>query len=463
MAVPQDGLREAAAKARVTKDVLVEGGALGAIPALATRVLSGRTLMLVADENTHAAAGAAVEAGLDAAGAPRAETLMLTGGPRLKPRVELADEIARAATERDAVPVAVGSGVINDLTKLAAARMATPYLCVPTAASMDGYSASGAALLEDGFKRTFACPPPVAVVADLDVIARAPRRMAAWGYGDLAGKLTAGADWQLADAVGEEAIAPDVWQMVQDPLPSWLAEPEAIRRGDAAAIGGLVEGLLISGLAMQAHGTSRPASGSDHQFSHLWEMEGLAIDGELVAHGICVGLGCLSSLALYEWLCRQDLTTIDPAALVAQLPTWSELEAETRAAFTAPSLAENAVAEKAKQRPREAVERRLSALKRAWPTLGRRLRETLPQSSELAAKLATVGAPTHPAEVGIPPERHRRDYFRARMIRRRFTIFDLLFDLGLFSRAVDDLFDSRGFWGKTAAAVGKTAREEVAL
>src|SRR5213079_512375 len=67
------------------------------------------------------------------------------------------------------------------------------YVCVPTAASMDGYAASGAALRDGGFKRTFACSAPVAIVADLDVIARAPAAMAAWGYGDLVGKLVAGA------------------------------------------------------------------------------------------------------------------------------------------------------------------------------------------------------------------------------------------------------------------------------
>ena len=81
-----------------------------------------------------------------------------------------------------------------------------PYVSVATAASMDGYAASGAAMLDGGFKRTLACAPPIAIVADLDVIAKAPPRMAAWGYGDLAGKLIAGADWILADAAGEDPL-----------------------------------------------------------------------------------------------------------------------------------------------------------------------------------------------------------------------------------------------------------------
>src|SRR6185312_17040951 len=106
-----------------------------------------------------------------------------------------------------AVPVAVGSGVLNDLVKCAAGIAGVTYLCVPTAASMDGYAASGAAMIDGGFKRTIDCPPPVAIIADTDVIAAAPASMAAWGYGDLAGKITAGADWMVADALGEEALS----------------------------------------------------------------------------------------------------------------------------------------------------------------------------------------------------------------------------------------------------------------
>src|SRR2546422_991202 len=123
--------------------------------------------------------------------------------------------------ERLALPIAVGWGVVNDLVKYAAAQARTSYVSVPTAASMDGYAASGAALREGGFKRTLACPAPVAIVADLDVVARAPAIMSGWGYGDLAGKLVAGADWLVADALGEEAMNPGPFAMVQENLTDW--------------------------------------------------------------------------------------------------------------------------------------------------------------------------------------------------------------------------------------------------
>jgi glycerol-1-phosphate dehydrogenase [NAD(P)+] len=459
--VTRETLDDAAAKAAVTKHVIVDAGALGAVPDLAAHLFPGRPLLLVADENTFAAAGQALAARL-----PDAATLILPGRPRLKPGVETGRTIAARIGDRGAVPIAVGSGVVNDLVKYAAGSAGTPYLCVATAASMDGYAASGAALVEDAFKRTFPCAPPVAVVADLDVIAAAPAEMARWGYGDLAGKLAAGADWIVADAVGEEAIDPSVWRMVQGPLAGWLGDPAGIAAHAPLALKGLMEGLLVSGLAMQAYGNSRPASGSDHQFAHLWEMEGVAIGGAPAAHGICVAIGCLSSLALYEWLLGRDLGTIEPARLVASRPAWPALEASVRTAFAAPSVTASALAEmRAKYHPAERVIGRLAQLRHAWPALRARLGAELPRPAALREKLLALGAPISPAALGIAPEAHARDHWRARMIRRRYTIFDLLFDLGWFETALRDLFAEDGFWGSAAArardADEKRAREGV--
>jgi glycerol-1-phosphate dehydrogenase [NAD(P)+] len=84
------------------------------------------------------------------------------------------------------------------------------------APSMDGYTASGAALFANGVKQTFECPAPELVIADLDILWDAPEATIASGYGDIVGKVTAGADWILADALEIEAIIPDVWKMVHE-------------------------------------------------------------------------------------------------------------------------------------------------------------------------------------------------------------------------------------------------------
>ena len=443
----QSGLNQAGRKARITRAVVVERGAIGRVVGLAREILPGRRFLVVADSNTFAAAGRRVLEDLSAAGLIAGEPCILEGKPKVVPRVEHTARIAEAARKADAVPVAAGSGVINDLAKYAAALAERPYVCVATAASMDGYTASGAALLDQGFKRTFACPPPVAVVADLDVIAQAPAAMAAWGYGDLAGKTAAGGDWLLAEAAGEEQGDSGVWEMVQGGLPDWLSAPERIAVGDPEALRGLVQGLLVSGLAMQDYGTSRPASGSDHQFAHLWEMEKVSVGGMPVAHGACVGVGCIASLALFEWLIRCDLSRIDPAAMGRRQSDWSSVEREVRLAFPDPAIAANALEEmRAKHHPPDRIAARMERLRDRWADLRLRLQTLLPTPAQMSERLALLRGAGTPEEIGLSRARLAQDYARARLIRRRYTIFDVLTDLGCFDVAVNDLFAKNGFW-----------------
>src|SRR5690606_29293880 len=121
-------------------------------------------------------------------------------------------------------------------------------------------------------------------------------------YADLLAKVTAGADWLVADAIGVEPIHAAVWDMLQPHLPQWISNPEGIHSGSIEATECLLEGLIIAGLAMQAAKSSRPASGAEHQFSHLWDMEHHVWRGEEPSHGFKVGIGMLASSLLYEQL-----------------------------------------------------------------------------------------------------------------------------------------------------------------
>ncbi len=347
------------------------------------------------------------------------------------------------------MPIAVGAGVINDVTKYAAGQAGIPYVCVATAASMDGFAASGAAMLDGGFKRTLACAAPVAIVADLDVIAQAPARMAAWGYGDLAGKLVAGADWTLADAVGEDPLDPPSFALVQDRVKGWLGAAERIAARDLDALRGLVEGLLISGFAMQAHGNSRPASGSEHQIAHVWEMERLTVAGEPAAHGACVGVGTVAMLALYEWFLAQDV----PAAV--RDGHWPReydtrgIQRELDASFPEPALVASARTEMAAKLARgDRREARLRALAQAWSALRARLEATLVPAAVLERWLRSCGAACHPLDLGVALSKLAADCRRARLIRRRHTLLDTLEDLGWLDRAVDAVFAADGYWGR---------------
>jgi glycerol-1-phosphate dehydrogenase [NAD(P)+] len=444
-------LQRAVARATITRSVDADVGALARLPAAISTLAHGRRVVIVADPNTMAAAGQRALAVLGAARFDVEAAIVLDERPRVKPRAEVANRVGHQLREGSFLPLAVGSGVVNDVTKYAASIAGTPYVCVPTAASMDGYAASGAALLDDGFKRTLDCAPPIAIVADLDVIANAPPGMASWGYGDLSGKLVAGLDWILADALGEDPIASEPFGLVQDHLARWLAGYADIAQGGRDALRDLVIGLLVSGFAMQAHGNSRPASGSDHQFAHLREMEQLAVDGEPVAHGACVGVGAIAMLAMYEWFVARDVA---PQAIAGEHPTGLEASAidrEIDAAFEHEAVRENARREMHAKRAASARRSlRMQRLRDDWPALRDRLSRPAMSAAELQHRLSTCGAPAHPADVGMSLRALARDYRRVRLIRRRYTLLDCLDELGWLDRAIDALFAPDGFWGRQA-------------
>lgn len=405
---------------------------------------------LVADANTWAVAGEQVSIALREAGVELAEPLVLPAVPTVYASYENVGRIREHLAARDGVAVVIGSGTLNDLVKLASAELEREYLVVATAASMDGYAAYGASITKDGFKITRYCPAPAAIVADMRILASAPGRLTATGVGDLIEKIPAGADWLLADALGVEPVAEHVWHLVQDPLRDSIAEPDRLAAGDPGAINRLAEGLLMSGVAMQAHQSSRPASGAGHQFSHLWEMEGLGLDWEPpLSHGMKVGLGTISLCALYEVALAKDLTGLDVDAAVAAWPTWEQMEARVRAAGLPDQVAVAAVAQsREKYVPAEELRGRLERLRELWSELLPRLRDQLLPAADIEHKLQVVGAITHPAQIGIDEARFRATYDRAQLIRSRYTLLDVLLEANLLEDCVAELFAPGGFWGR---------------
>lgn len=439
----------ALARASTTRHLVVEPGGLAAAGALVPTLYPGRPVVIVADETTFAIAGDEVCAVLNAVGQPVLESIVFPASPSLRPDTRHVASIrARfGAAGVPVLPVAVGSGSINDLTKRAAHEAQLPYLAVATAASMDGYTASGAALIHEGVKQTFGCDAPVAVIADLDVLCAAPSSLTAAGYGDLVGKVTAGADWIIADALGIEPIMPDAWEMVQGPLPGMIANPARYGAGDPGSIEQLFLGLVMTGLAIQVSGSTRCASGSEHQFSHLWEMRGLEHDGELVSHGVKVGFGSIFSAALYERLLARDWTGLDVEQAVAAYPSLAELESGILAMGDSPALVERALEEcRAKWVDADTLRHRLAAFRDGWPGLKSRLEAQVMSAASLRRHLAEDGCPTEPHQIGLSLKQVRESYAAARRIRRRYTVYDLAHELGVFDDLVSEAFASGGYW-----------------
>jgi glycerol-1-phosphate dehydrogenase [NAD(P)+] len=444
-------IADALRNASDTRAVVVEAGALAAVDrVLADCFGDTAAAVVVADETTMAVAGATVDERMRAAGRKVLEPVVLPAQPALYADYDNVTAVATALRGHDAVPVAVGSGTINDLVKRAAHECERAYLSVATAASMDGYTAFGAAITKDGYKRTMTCPAPRAVVGDLDVLTAAPAPMTASGYADLLGKVTAGADWIVADTLGTEAIEGPGWGLVQPGLRNAVGRPADLRAGDPEAMRALIDGLVMAGLAMQAQQSSRPASGAEHQFSHLWEMEGLGRDADPpLSHGFKVGLGTIAIAALYERLLARDLAEAAAAAAAAATP-WpgpDDAERAVRAMHPDGRLADAAVAETLAKHASEADRAaHLDDLSERWPALRARLTEQLLPAAELRAMLRAAGCPTAPEEIGLRRADLRATYTRARTIRRRYTVLDLAHEAGVLEACVDELFAPGGFW-----------------
>jgi glycerol-1-phosphate dehydrogenase [NAD(P)+] len=428
-----------------TRSVTIGAGAIATVDQLFAQCFAEQRAVVIADSNTFAVAGEAVYQRLEAAGRSAGAPFVFPGQPTLYAEYKHVLELEVALRTHEAIPVAVGSGTLNDLAKLAAHRCGRPYMVVATAASMDGYTSDGAPITRDGFKQTIACSAPRAVLADLDILAQAPPNMTASGYGDLLGKVTAGADWLIADALGIEPIDSRAWQLVQDSLRAWIAQPHLLRSGDRQALANLVEGLIVVGLAMQIARATRPASGSEHLLAHLWEMQEHTHGA--VSHGFKVGVGSIASAALYERLLSRDLSRLDIPVICSSWPTWSQMKETVQQSYTTSALSAKAVEQSlAKYIDADQLGQRLSMLCECWPAFRERLSQQLMTANQMCELLQAAGCPTSSSAIGIEPARLKQSYHIARQSRSRYTVFDLAAETGCLSDCVDELFAPGGFW-----------------
>lgn len=433
-------------KANETRALVIGSGVIDKISETFNQEFPEKKAVIVADTITFDVAGKKVQKSLQESGVEQLDPFVFDD-PNIFAEISYVEELEKYLKTNNAIPVAVGSGTINDLTKLASHRTNREYMCVATAASMDGYTAFGASITSDGAKQTFKCPAPVAVIADLDIICDAPSDMTASGYTDLFSKVTAGADWILADALNVEPIDQESWDIVQGGLKDALHDPKGANEGKVEAIEPLIEGLMLGGFAMQAHQSSRPASGAEHQFSHLWDMEHHTHNGEAPSHGFKVGIGMLAVTALYEQLLNTPIKELDIDVCCEKWPTYDELVQTSRKMFEDSDFPEIGYQEStAKYIDKDALAKQLNTLKENWDSIAPRLREQLYSFEELKQRLNLVGAPTEPEQIGISRERLRESFIKASYIRRRFTILDIALRTAKMDEWLDALFGDNGIW-----------------
>lgn len=443
--ISQQYLNKALALATDTKVFVMADGALARVPEVFKDCFKDQKAIIIADCNTWKAAGEEVFANMTEAGIDTASFLIPDEHFHAEwPYVEMVEAQIKFS---GAIAVAVGSGVINDLCKLSSHHLGQSYLCVPTAASVDGYSSFGASISYQGLKQTFECPAPLAIVADASVIAAAPKEMTAAGFADLAAKIPCGAEWMIADLFGTEPIVPEAWHVLQDVLDGILSDPEGVAAGDRDAISDLFIGLTLSGIAMQIARSSRPASCTDHLFSHYLDMTGHRYKGELQSHGFQVAIGTLTMCAFFDEFLKMDLTRLDVDKCIAAWPT---LEQERERAlelfkdFVSPKLGYDSIG--VKYADAEGVRVQLTKVKEQWPELKKQYRAQVFTFEKMQRLFKIVGAPSDPSEIGVTREQLKSLVPFTQLMRYRINLLDLAKRGMFYDELVEAVFGGNGAW-----------------
>lgn len=276
----------------MVKDIIIESEAIKKLSMIMEKE-GFKNITIICDENTYAAAGEEIKEII-----PKGKFINLKSENLHANEIAVQKVYECLAVEND-VLIALGSGTIHDITRYVAYNKDIPFISVPTAASVDGFVSTVAAMTWRGYKKTFTAVSPIYVVADTDIFKEAPYRLTASGVSYLIGKYTALVDWKISSIVIGEYICNKVCNMEIDAVNKLCECVDDLVLGKSEAYEQLMYALILSGLAMQIIGNSRPASGAEHHMSHLWEME--VINKHLDAyHGEKVSVGLILVMEEYK-------------------------------------------------------------------------------------------------------------------------------------------------------------------
>lgn len=404
-------------------------GVVNALPE-GLRAVGAKKPMVICDQNTYEAAGEKVEEILRAAHIPYTLYMVPQHGEKLTPaEFELGSIVMHFDNSCDFL-LAVGSGVLNDLTKMTGLCSGLKTGVVGTAPSMDGYASNSSSMEVNNVKSTIYNKCPAVIICDTEIMAKAPMRMLWAGLGDMVAKYISVCEWRISNLVTGEYYCEAIAQLMRTSLKKIMANAGGIKDRDPDAIGNIVEGLVLAGMAMSYAQVSRPASGLEHYFSHVWEMRALASGGHADLHGIQVGVGTLLTLRIYDRI--REIKPDREKALKSVANFNNEAwEANVRRVFGA--TAPNVIAIEKTAGKNDPVKHaaRLEKIIANWDGIQQIIREELPDREWLESVMQGTGMPTKPGQLGLSPQDVSDAFVCARDIRDKYLSCTMLWDLGL--------------------------------
>ena len=384
---------------------------------------------LVSDEKEYAALGQRVE---DALRGQEFEVRnIVLRGEEIGANERYVVQVLLPADLEERVYIAVGSGTLTDIVRFVSYRTRSFFISMPTAPSVDGFAASGSSMTIMDYKQTIQSRPPVAIFADLDTLCNAPRDLIAAGFGDMFGKFTALADWELASLLVDEPYDPVIAVRSQAARDLCAQRAQVLEQDWEEDIQSVMQALIEEGLCMLVTDNSRPASGAEHQFSHFWEMRLLRENRPAIFHGTKVGLASILVAKYYEMI--RNLSKDQAVERLNKTQKHDPLQEiqKIREGY-GDGIADSII---------QTQSRHLNMTDQQYEDLKARIIEhweeiqtiagKVPAPAEIQSLLTKVGGATHPEAVGLT-QRDVRDAIQYAMyVRRAFTVLNICQMMGL--------------------------------
>lgn len=401
----------------------------------ALSVLGCKRPFVVMDHNTLEAGGKKVMAVLEAAGIPYASFVFPFSG-HIEPDEMAVGSLTMAMDPTCDILLAVGSGVINDCCKVAAHAAGKPSMVVGTAPSMDGYASNSGSMIQNRVKVSLYNACPQAIIGDTDILKTAPDIMLKAGIGDMLAKYVAVCEWRIASMVHGDPYDEEIAELVRRALAKIVALSDKLLARDDEAIAAVFDGLVLSGLSMAYAGNSRPASGLDHYFSHMWEMKSLREGTQGDLHGIQVAVGTQLALWVFENYLTMDKIDVDRANAAMAAFSTEHWEQEVRRIFgnVAPEIL-RIEAQTGKNDP-VGHKKRLDLIVANWPEIRQAMKDELPSRKEIIDLMRRLQMPVTPADLGLTQKDTQDALIGSRDLRDKYLVSSLMWDIGLLDEAV---------------------------
>ena len=343
---------------------------------------------------------------------PRAEQKIVLDPTGLHANeISTAEVLAKLEGDVEVI-VAVGSGTIHDIARFCAHERGIRFVSCPTGASVDGFCSTVAAMTWYGFKKTLPAVAPEIVLADTEIIKNAPMELVRSGVGDIMAKYTALADWKMAHVLTNELLCEKIYSIMQSAADTVMQSVPGIVRGEESAYADVTYALIMSGIAMQMMGNSRPASGAEHHISHMIEMEPEAFPVKFPAmHGEKTGVGSLIAVREYKRLAKiEDITPY--------ITDYAPIPEEHFRKFFGERLADSLMKENENDCLAKVSREKLSA---SWGEL-RRIIDELPTEEYLYGLLEMLDAKRDLASIGVEESELPVLLKNSPLVRNRLTL-----------------------------------------